>query len=134
MVFVFCVYTFRLPGSERGRRRKLFALEEIAYSADKNIIFEFGGLEDSTTGFLDSNQEATGLYSPLSLDAGGFLDAGGTVIGGKLWDLLTGENLRTNVDIPAYEAWNYTNSKFVNLSYLRQFRQYKVNPFDIALL
>ena len=114
--------------SDRGRRRKMYALEEIGYSSSRRMIFEFGGLQAVQGTSIESDkQDSTGLYTPISLDAGGYL-------GGKIWDISTGENLRTNVDILTNGPWNFTNAIFKDLTYLREFRQYRFDAFDITLL
>lgn len=119
--------------------RKLFAFESTAFSTDRSLLFEFGGMQVSNSvteeALLRDAQKARGLYTPLSLSAGGNL-------GSPLWDLLTGEQIRQSVDIPANGLWDYTDG-FISpqplsnksaIVFLDEFRVYSVSFSDMILL
>mmetsp|Transcript_331 Transcript_331/g.312 ORF Transcript_331/g.312 Transcript_331/m.312 type:complete len:565 (-) Transcript_331:155-1849(-) len=124
---------------DRGRLRKLFAFESATFSHDNQLFYEFGGMmvspvqSDPSKSLLNANQTARGLYTPLSLSAGGHL-------GSPLWDLLTTEHLKRTVGIPTQGQWDYTDgftspqplpNVSHNLLFLDVFRVYKVTLRDI---
>eukprot|EP01041_Mallomonas_annulata_P007954 gene7954-16283_t len=148
---------------DRGRLRKLYAYESVAYSIETGLLYEFGGMSSSSSLSLSyqpmdkdplsssssssssQQQTARGLYtpSPLSLDAGGDL-------GSPLWDLLTAEHLREFVDIPTNDnAWTYSagfsplqppaapavdKRNESHVRFLDHFHIYKVSLSDMTLL
>ena len=115
----------------RGIFRKLYGYESVAYSSDRSLLFEFGGLRVNTD-FASEGQRATSFQEPSSLDSGGDIST-------PIWDLAAGNMLNEAVALPVQGLWNYSNgfgpiqpminsSKFLFLS---NFRIYKVSHSDM---
>ena len=121
--------------SDRGRLRKLFGFEEVVYSSLRNLMFEFGGLQAASDTLIRNNQTQDGPYSTASFDTGGD-------IGGVLFDLHTGEHLRTHVDLPTNGPWSYSDAftqlqpqlDFDHVKFLREFRTYAIEYKDLIQL
>lgn len=135
--------------SDRGRLVKRYALEQVVYAADRRVLYEFGGVR--------SRYIAPSLYSqvmkevqPQSNVYGGqnivatentVLEAGGA-IPFVLWDVATGENLRSSMSIPTNRPWIFQQA-FANfqpagnsssMEFCHDFRFFSVAPSDVVLV
>lgn len=98
-------------------------------------MFEFGGLQATKSDLISNNQTQDGPYVHDSFDTGG--DTGGV-----LFDLSTGEHLRTHIDLPTNGAWDYSDAftqsqpqlEFSQVKFLREFRTYSINYKDLVQL
>ena len=125
-----------------GKFTKAVALERIAVSRERNVLFEFGGMtfnNASTTASRSSNEEKLWdiEFQERSANTLNFHDAAG-VLANEPWDLYTGERLRENVDMPFTNAWWYNNlpsaANYSDVTFENVFRQYSVWTNDIVLL
>jgi hypothetical protein len=126
-----------------GKFTKAVALERIAVSRDRNIMFEFGGVvfnqSAAASGAGAANEEQ--LWSVKFQERSGqgvnFHDAAG-VLANDPWDLHTGEQLRENVDIPFSSYWWYNNlpsaASVSDVTFQNLFRQFSVAADDVVLL
>ncbi|CAE7710745.1 unnamed protein product [Symbiodinium microadriaticum] len=130
---------------------KMVALERIAISSERFLVFEFGGVEFA----VDNSTVATVLPdsdifpranpmgdNPLATDrstqGSHYYEAGG-ILHNDPWDLYTGEHTRENLEIPINTRWWHLNTPQAveeddDISYVRQFRQYTIGGSDMVLL
>jgi hypothetical protein len=121
--------------SVRGKFMKTFALESVAFAKDRKLLYEFGGLQPVGRDLLAHRQT---LRRPDHIDTAArpiVLDAGG-LIEDVPSDLHTGEQLRTSNDIVTSGPWTLQDSfkSGSGISYLKEFRTYKVNPIDLVFM
>lgn len=125
-----------------GKLTKTVALERIAISEDRRLIFEFGGVEftiDNNTTFSQSHELPNGdALIERSSQGSNYQDAGG-ILHNDPWDLYTGEHTRENMEIPVNSKWWYSNNPFAvygeeSVSFLRQFREYTLGDINMVLL
>jgi len=126
-----------------GKYTKAVALERIAVSRERNILFEFGGVvfNQSISEEATSTGNKEGLwdvpFQERSEQGATFHESGG-VLANDPWDLYTGEQLRETVDIPLSSEWWYNNQPTaVNMSiatFQNLFRQFSVVSDDVVLL
>jgi hypothetical protein len=120
---------------------KTVALERIAVSEDRFLIFEFGGVEFTlNNGTTSKSQEIPDVdtLTERSTQGTNYHDAGG-VLHNDPWDLYTGEHTRENIEIPINSKWWYLNDPYAvygesSVSFLRQFRQYTLGDANMVLL
>jgi hypothetical protein len=130
-----------------GKMTKRGALERIAVSKDRYLVFEFGGVEYipadseeltpvSSSSLWHSNNPPDRL-PPRSGQGSDLYDSGGNLVT-DLWNTYTGEYLAQSVQIPVNHHWWYSNLlSAVNSSavvFRRVFREYTVDTSEIVLL
>jgi hypothetical protein len=124
--------------ADRGRLRKAYALEKVAYAPEIDVLYEFGGVEAVRGELRSASQIAGSLYNPLSLDSGGEL-------GFKTSDIEAGEHLKTHLDILINGVWEFEDSfdqaqpirkrdSAKDLMFNRAFKTHKVTDLDIILI
>ena len=129
-----------------GKFTKSVALERIAVSRERNILFEIGGVtyryNHSDPETMEAEEEVKEelweeVFQARSGQGVQFHDAAG-VLANEPWDLYTGEQLRENVDIPFNSNWWYNNlpsaANQSDVSFQNVFRQFSVVDDDVVLL
>lgn len=124
-----------------GKFTKDVALERVAISRERNILFEFGGVSFKNFSNVRSASDEEELwdieFQERSAEILKFHEAGG-VLANDPWDLYTGEHLRENVDIPFTDDFWYNNlpsaANMTDVSFRNVFRQFSVAANDIVLL
>jgi N-acetylneuraminic acid mutarotase len=124
----------------RGRRRKNYGLEEVAFATDTGYLYEIGGIQAVSGETLSADQTATGHYLPISLDSGGSLIY-------KAFDEESGEQLRSSIDPIANKAWEYTDgfkteqpipkpksSTHGELAFVQGFKTHRVTEMDVVMI
>lgn len=133
--------------SYKGRLLKRYAYESAVYLPLSQQLFEVGGLQSVPMSLTQDNQATAAAAYGDDKDAGvtdpapASLDAGGHVYP-SLWDLATGEQLRTRLGIPTNGPWlfsdAYTRSQpqqnFTKIMFHRASRTFKVYNENIILI
>lgn len=126
-----------------GKFTKTVALERVAVSRDRNLLFEFGGVifnQNSTDTITQSDTKEELWEVPFQerSDHGKSFHEAGGVLANDPWDLYTGEQLRETVDIPLSSSWWYNNlpsaANRSDVSFQNVFRQFSVVIDDVVLL
>jgi hypothetical protein len=149
--------------NDRGKWVKTFAYEKAVFHAQRNVMYEVGGMiARKRTGFAQAQgvQVSQGQSTTLSGDDVLAQDAAGNVhvptgatpikldtasgnIYRTLWDRSTGEGLEEVVALPVNGFWDHTDGfrsthlpqgQFKPIEFLRAFRTYTVSPSDLVLI
>ena len=126
---------------ERGRLRKYFALESCIYDGERQLMYEFGGIETVAGTSIRMSGQVTMKNS--TNDDPPALDTSGGILGNSLWDLSTNEAIKQNMNVPTNSEWTYDDAfrriqpqtEETALKFLRSFRTYRVtDDSDVILL
>lgn len=121
-----------------GKYTKAGALEQIAVSRERNLLFEFGGVQFKPAVAAEQASRDRERIEERSGQGVRFHDTG-SQLGFAPWDLYTAEQLRENVDIPFYKTswYNSLPSAVTNVSQIlfqNIFRQFSLVSNDVVLL
>lgn len=148
--------------TDRGKYIKTYALEKVVFDAQRNVMYEIGGMlarqtdntDTTDSSVLIAQQQSSGLSrgdvvlsdavgSPFPLSNTGdhaiFLTSASGALPEPHWDRQTGEQLRERVDLPTNGFWDYS-SGFTHsgaeraVVFSRAFRTYTVSPSDVVLI
>jgi len=126
---------------DRGRLRKYFALESCIYDSERQLMYEFGGIETVAGTSIRMNNEVT-MKNGTNDDPPAF-DTSGGILENSLWDLTTNEGIKQNMNLPVNSEWVYDDAfrriqpqtDETELKFLRSFRTYRVTDnSDVVLL
>lgn len=122
----------------RGKRTKKYVFEAVAFSLDRKIMYEFGGLQAVDDSLIVNGQSVNTrdgvrrAIVPMFMSSGGVIDALPS-------DLESGERLRTFVDIPFNGVWRLKQAFSLpereeqqHLEFTNDLRTYRVHPIDIV--
>lgn len=141
--------TTSLPGIEpfreyRGKYVKTYAMEKLIYVPGRKLVYEFGGVEVQDKELIRNFQQPAIAFDHNhrvdEVNRAVLQDVGGPITS-TFSDIQTGEQLRSNVDLPTNGYWSYEYS-FSNfdangkakVSYLRAFRTFAVADRDMSLV
>jgi len=121
-------------GKNHGRLAKTYAVESVAFDPVRSVLYEFGGLQARSVALAKGNQRAVEASGPTQLDSG-------EQFATPLWDLSTGEQLRTTMQMYTNGPWLFTdafqsNQPQINgsIRFLQSFRTYLVSSAGDLLL
>lgn len=132
-----------------GKFTKFVALERIAVSRERSLVFEFGGMafkspteeggaaaDESST--QDTKEDLIEVHFEERSNQGEHYHDAGGVLANEPWDLYTGERLRENLEIPFHNSWWYnglpSGANESTVDFQNVFRQFTVDETDLVLL
>jgi hypothetical protein len=121
----------------RGKSQKAYVLESVGISADRQLFYEFGGIQPVDPVLVNNNQAARPSASTVQMR----LDAGGE-IPVEPSDIDSGEALRSSNDIPFSGVWFLKDSfvrsqpqeNMTTVAFLNEMRTFRISFIDVVNL